>query len=97
MKRKYVIQLLQEHREKWSDVDVSQMSEDRQEKFRLRKLALDMYIDGETKARIESVTSRVYASVLRDVERCLYLDSNGYELGYRGLLQNKHINKNINL
>lgn len=71
---------------KWPTVLVDNLLEDHREKFLLRKLAVDMYLENKSLKEIEDETGFDRNTPLKLLKRCLEFDENGEVYGYRALI-----------
>lgn len=93
--KKYDLIALQADREDWIDIPPETISEQYQEIYRQRKIAVDMYIDGYKMADIEERTTVKHSNLPKLLERCLREDTNNVQYGYSGLIPQRKINTKL--
>jgi len=84
--KKYNLSELKTERSTWSNIPVEALPENKREKFRQRKLAVDMYIDGLSSSEIYERTGIDHTVVARLIARCITTNSSGELLGYNALI-----------
>ncbi len=88
---KYNLFELRNIRETWKDMPIEAIPEKQREQFVMRKLAVDMYIDGSNSIEIEGKTGVFHNNIPRLIERCTTLNEFGEYYGYEALLSNRRI------
>lgn len=85
MQKKYDLNELALIRNTWPDTPVEAVPESCREVFRMRKMAVDLYIDGARMTEIEGITKIARQNILRLVERCCSQTDTGSYYGYTAL------------
>ncbi len=79
-------------RSNWPAVYEGNLEPGKKERFLKRKLAVDMYLDGDkTTDEICSITNVNHTDLYRLLKRCVVLDDTGQVLGYKALIPNYRI------
>ena len=93
---KYDLEMLQKKIKDWQDPDLRLLAEEERRSYDLNKTAIAMYTNGESLAAIHSKTGIWGAQLYRMIGRCLSVDDQGKEYGYRAFcLERKHIQEPI--
>lgn len=95
--KKYDLIALRADRDEWTDIPDIVINEKYRNTYRMRKMAIDMYIDGYKISEIEERTSIKHSNLPKLLEKCLKEDANNVAYGYAGLIPGKRLNNtNIN-
>jgi len=86
MQKKYDLDELALIRNTWPDTPVESVPESCRDVFRMRKMAVDLYIDGARMTEIEVITKIARQNILRLVERCCMQTKAGDYYGYTALI-----------
>lgn len=95
--KKYDLNKLQLDREDWIDIPDDVVPEKHRDTYKMRKMAINMYIDGYHYTNIEEKTGIKHNNMSKLLEKCLSLNENNIPYGYAGLIPGKRLNNdNIN-
>ena len=75
--KKYDIDELKLIRSSWNIIPIDAIPEEDRDSFSKRKLAIDMYIDNQKTEDIEKETGFCRTNIIRYLDKCLKIDSNG--------------------
>lgn len=96
MPKKMDISFLKACRDKWYDLPEKAVPKEKREKYKARKKAVDMYIDGKKSADIVRETGIGRSHIIELVEKCLKISGEGHPLGYSALIPYSRIEKRSN-
>ena len=87
MKQKTLdLNMLKAVRKEWYPFPEDAIPDNKREAYRMRKKAVDMYIDGAKVNEITRVTGIYASNLLRHIKKCLMLDETGNYYGYYALI-----------
>ena len=87
MKQKTLdLNMLKAVRKEWYSLPEDAIPDNKREAYRMRKKAVDMYIDGAKVNEITRVTGIYASNLLRHIKKCLMLDETGNYYGYYALI-----------
>lgn len=84
--KKFNLTELRTIRDEWKEIPLDAIPEQYRTMFNARKIAVDMYIDGQKSSEITSRTNVNYTYIPKLIERCIKLDEKGFYYGYQALI-----------
>lgn len=96
--KKYTLDELRVNREDWINIPEDVIPVQYRDTYRMRKMAIDMYIDGYHYMDIEKRTGIKHNNISKILSKCLMLNDKNIPYGYEGLIPRKRLNNtNINV